>query len=175
MRIHVAAALALLGLLGCDDDPVVCGEDTCTDQQVCDPGHQLCVYPDQQEVCRFLVEGEPCEYVRMYYGYCHEGVCLPSLCGDGYILGSEDCEGEDLGGVSCLDLGFQEEAGLACNDHCRFDTRECVGFCGDSLISGTEECDNDDLDGKTCLDFGGPDIAGLQCTFECTFDTSNCF
>jgi hypothetical protein len=175
MRIHVAVAACALGLLGCSEEPVVCGEDTCAPQQVCAVYEEVCVYPDQLTACQGLAENDPCTYVRTRAGFCYQGLCLPEVCGDGRVVGFEDCDGEDLDRTTCLELGFQEEAGLACDDSCRFDTTACVGFCGDGLVSGPESCDTDDLGGSDCTDFGSEFPEGLRCTAECTYDSSTCF
>lgn len=60
-------------------------------------------------------------------------------CGDGVLDGDEACDGEDLGGLACTDLGMGFVGGtLACDDACNFDTSACtdedpvaydIGFC----------------------------------------------
>ncbi len=50
-------------------------------------------------------------------------VCTP-ICGDGLIVGDEDCEGADLGGMTCGALGFSGGV-LACDGQCRFTTGGC--------------------------------------------------
>lgn len=48
-----------------------------------------------------------------------------SLCGDGVIEGPEDCEGKDLNGMKCKDLGYSGGS-LDCNADCSFDISGCV-------------------------------------------------
>ena len=48
-----------------------------------------------------------------------------SVCGDGVVEGSEDCEGLDLNGASCENLGFLEGE-LSCDPSCSFNTAHCV-------------------------------------------------
>jgi len=65
------------------------------------------------------------------------------FCGDGNAKGAEECDGADLDGQACQDLGFDGGA-LACLVNCTFDTSGCTGgaaVCGDGVIDGYEECD----------------------------------
>jgi hypothetical protein len=50
-----------------------------------------------------------------------------SVCGNEVIEGGEDCEGADLGGQTCLDLGYAGGT-LACDIACTFDTSGCLAF-----------------------------------------------
>src|SRR5690606_7826353 len=45
--------------------------------------------------------------------------CTP-ICGDGLILGDEECDGEDFGGMTCEDYGYTG-GNLTCNSSCRID------------------------------------------------------
>jgi len=53
--------------------------------------------------------------------------CVLDLCGDGFANnpGIEECDGFDLGGMSCLDLGFDFGV-LGCFPSCEFDTSGCI-------------------------------------------------
>ncbi len=80
-------------------------------------------------------------------------------CGDGVLQGGEQCEGEDLGGVSCSDvIGYPTTGSLACGDDCMLDVRGC---CGDGVVFGVEEaCDDgnrDNSDGCARCDVFFPD------------------
>ncbi|HJL18408.1 MAG TPA: DUF4215 domain-containing protein [Sandaracinaceae bacterium LLY-WYZ-13_1] len=78
--------------------------------------------------------------------------CSP-ICGDGRVLGGEDCDGTDLNGESCTSRGFDGGA-LACAS-CAFDESGCTTTsCGNGSIepSAGEECD----DGNT-VSFDGCD------------------
>jgi len=98
-----------------------------------------------------------------------------AVCGDGAITGAEACDGANLGGETCLSLGYTGGT-LSCAPGClSFDTSACTGtgpVCGDGAITGTEDCDGANLGGETCLTLG---FTGgtLSCT-SCTFDTSAC-
>ncbi|MCY1059417.1 lamin tail domain-containing protein [Nannocystis sp. SCPEA4] len=52
-------------------------------------------------------------------------VVAPSTCGDGTIEAEESCDGDDLGGRACADLGFTGGT-LACSPtSCRLDATRC--------------------------------------------------
>jgi hypothetical protein len=87
-----------------------------------------------------------------------------ALCGDGVAEGAELCDGDDLGGVSCIDLGF-EAGSLACDAACAYDTRECsdedpgvyeIGFCRLQFPTAIETIPGAQIDV-----FGRVYIAGL--------------
>ena len=51
-------------------------------------------------------------------------VCT-SDCGDGLIVGSEQCDGANLAGQTCQTLGFAS-GGLSCTAQCQFNTASCL-------------------------------------------------
>jgi hypothetical protein len=69
------------------------------------------------------------------YG-CANGVCnsAPSqnYCGNGVIDIGEDCDGTNLGGKTCLDVGFTAGT-LKCTSACKFDTASC-SYCNNNAI-----------------------------------------
>ena len=81
----------------------------------------------------------------------------------------EQCDGSDLAGTSCVDLGFYDAAGLACSATCTFDTSHCTGFCGDGVVNGPEVCDGGVFGACSGFDFGG-----LRCGHDCTIGTDEC-
>ena len=95
----------------------------------------------------------------------------PGSCGNGVIDSGEDCDGSELGGVSCDDRGFAGGV-LSCSATCTFVETGCTD-CGNLEIDGAEECDGTNLDGATCISegFEGGDIA---CAADCSLDTSAC-
>ena len=100
-------------------------------------------------------------------------------CGDGAIqaMYGESCEGADLGGVTCGDLGYYGGV-LRCNGNCGFDTQDCVdeGRCGDGQVQAGhgEVCDGANLDGETCLTLGFHG-GELTCVAGCgQLDVSSC-
>ena len=72
-------------------------------------------------------------------------------CGDGTADEGEDCDGDDLAGMTCVAQGF-DAGSLLCAMDCTFDTTGCEDLpeCGDGTVDGDEECDdggNEDGDG----------------------------
>ena len=65
-------------------------------------------------------------------------------CGDGTQNGNEQCDGADLAGSDCTDLGFDEPRGLQCDGSCNFDPSGCQSAteCGNGTPEGDEECDD---------------------------------
>lgn len=97
-------------------------------------------------------------------------------CGDGVVEGSEQCDGEDLNGQSCEDVGNYIGGTLGCDTDCTFDTSLCTVSldCGNGVIDDGEECDGNELGGMTCGDLEGFQVGDLSCSNDCTFDTSQC-
>jgi len=94
-------------------------------------------------------------------------------CGNGVIDPDEMCDAKDLGGESCVGLGF--EAGqLACNANCAgFDLEGCGFFeCGNGKAEGEEDCDGT-VGAATCVD-AGFDNGTLFCTTDCEYNTDQC-
>lgn len=48
-----------------------------------------------------------------------------SVCGNEIVEGGEDCEGSDLGGKTCISLGYSGGT-LSCDIACTFDTTNCL-------------------------------------------------
>lgn len=100
----------------------------------------------------------------------------PVSCGDGEQAGSEQCDGVDLGGESCISLGW-DGGQLACSPACSFDTSGCTkdqpNPCPDGNKDPGEQCDGGDLGGESCASQGFSG-GSLNCTANCTFDTSEC-
>ncbi len=69
-------------------------------------------------------------------------VGLPDTCGDGVLDAWEACDGADLGGATCISLGF-ESGEVSCNANCALDTAECAGrqdeLCGDGVCQPSED------------------------------------
>jgi len=61
-----------------------------------------------------------------------------AACGDNHIDGDEQCDGTDLGGLTCTDLtgGFVPpgQGTLTCKDDCTFDARDCLRLFVEGLL-----------------------------------------
>jgi formylglycine-generating enzyme required for sulfatase activity len=134
---------------------------------VCHDTHR-CVTPLQIEQCVGKTDGVDCE-IPGVPGRCRQGACVVPYCGDGIIDPNieekEECEGSQLDGKTCQDLGFAGGT-LACKD-CRFDVLDCYK-CGDGSRHDAEPCEGGDLAGKTCTSFGfnGGALACESCSFS---------
>lgn len=96
-----------------------------------------------------------------------------TLCGNGELDGDEECEGSDVGGMTCGDVNAGV-GDLSCDAAtCTFDTSAC-GACGDGIVQNPrEECDGEELADATCgaLGFTG---GNLSCAANCQLDTAEC-
>lgn len=87
------------------------------------------------------------------------------VCGNGVKEGDEECDGNDVGGLTCLDFGHDNGA-LICADDCKLFTNAC-STCGDGQLAATEACDGTNFGGLTCTDLG---YSGgtLSCAADCS-------
>jgi len=95
-------------------------------------------------------------------------------CGNGVIDPGEECDGNNLAGLDCVDIGFIGGE-LSCGSDCLLNTSDCNGesTCGNGVLDGDEECDGNSFGGARCEDFG---FTGgyLSCSENCLVDTSRC-
>jgi len=110
------------------------GEGEC---MVCDEFLKSCIYDESScfvETCAELggdicSSGEVCQgnlLVASDSTNCCSVTCDPvSLCGNGLPDVDEDCDGTNLGGDTCMTLGFDDGI-LACTSSCTFDTSSCT-------------------------------------------------
>ncbi|HFE46036.1 MAG TPA: hypothetical protein ENJ18_11190 [Nannocystis exedens] len=86
----------------------------------------------------------------------------PVVCGDGEITGEEQCDGAQLGGQTCVDVGEFEGGELACTDTCTFDTSACTS----ALALVLNELSASDLDPIELFNAGGAavDLSGWVLT-----------
>lgn len=106
----------------------------------------------------------------------NSSVCTP-ICGDSLIRGNEVCDGLELGGATCVNLGYYAGT-LSCGLDCLFELAACetAGRCGDGTLQYEhgEVCDGENLDETDCVDqgyYGG----ALACAANCqSFSETNC-
>lgn len=124
-----AVLVTVWWVAGCDD-PAVCGNRVVEAGEECD----INVYSIGNPFCK----------AQGFNGDGHV-VCTPGCkidwspctvsgrCGDGVVTpGYEECDGTDLGGVTCEDIGHA--GALACNADCTYDLTACP-HCGDGVVS----------------------------------------
>ena len=162
-------------VIGVPAKSMLCGNGTLDDGEDCDDGgesatcdrnctHRLCgdgtINATSGETCDdgAIGPGDGCDAsCRTEAGYLCTG--QPSVCeedcGDGDIVGSEDCD----------DAGESP----TCDTDCT------VRVCGDNTVNATadEQCDDSNLGSGSCFSLG---YAGgtLLCDGDCHFDTTEC-
>lgn len=117
-----------------------------------------------------------------------EATTQGSTCGNGAIDAGEDCDGAELGGVSCQSLGHTEGE-LLCSELCKFNEAQCSSpGCGDGIIDEGEACDCGEgectapqLNNTSCSSLPAPmggnfngGTLGCASPGPCTYDTSGC-
>lgn len=170
----------------CKDDCTldVCGDGYQGPGEQCDDGNQ-----DDSDACTSACTAAACGDGHLQLGrgeQCDDGArnddhaactsaCQIAACDDGLVhVGEEDCDGNDLQGTSCLDLGFGGGA-LTCSPTCAFDTTFCT-FCGDGNADPGEECDGLDFGGSSCAGELGFGFHGSPtCDASCTIDFASCY
>ncbi len=73
------------------------------------------------------------------------------VCGDELKEGWEQCDRGDLGGQSCVSLGYGGGV-LSCDPACEFNTSACLPgpYCGDGSCHGSENCASCSADCGIC-------------------------
>src|SRR5690606_34049834 len=97
-------------------------------------------------------------------------------CGNDDQELTELCDGTDVNGTACGDLGYSGGT-LGCKADCSaYDITACTGqVCGDDVVMGTETCDGPDLQGESCLT-RGYNAGVLGCEDDClALNEAGCF
>ncbi len=161
----------LLSFAGCiRPDLVACGDLSCPRGSMC-VNDSLCAAPDQVAACDGVADGTIC-HASSGDGNCSQGVCAPSVCGDGMVTGLEQCDGDTIP-VGCTDLGYYTGT-VACTKYCSVDRSGCSGRCGDGIVQANEGelCDSSPPAGS-CMDYG-EDVGELACSAGCGIGLADC-
>lgn len=103
-----------------------------------------------------------------------------ATCGDGVVNSTEECDGTNLDGQTCVGLEYDQGV-LGCSQ-CNFDISDCSDeepvpppppSCGNGAIDPPEQCDGNNLNGQTCVGLGY-DQGTLSCNESCDFNRTNC-
>src|SRR5262249_8627972 len=133
---------ALVALAGCvNPSSVQCADGRlCPSGTVCTaqptvtnaPGAEICAPKSALSACVNKQEGADCDTNAV----CHDGVCTPIACGNGYVDPGEECDDHN------------NVAGDGCSADCKSSE-----LCGNGVRDGIafEECDDGNLvDGDGC-------------------------
>jgi len=157
------------------DDGRVCPADT-----TCVSGLPVCATDEQLTICgeMSLADGTACPLSGdPNGGVCQLGVCVRALCGDGLVLGLEQCDGTlATEQQSCRYHGYYDDGPVTCGVDCRFDTSQCGAICGDHLLDPREACDPVDRTEvvSNCVDNGFYTAGDVRCNAACQLDVSSC-
>lgn len=136
-----------------------CGDDAVLHEQRCDDGL------DNDRDGRVDCEDTDCWGTPQ---------CPEAQCGDGVAAGMEECDGADLDGWTCQELGY-DGGSLGCAGDCTLVITGCTGdpVCGNGVIDVGEQCDGAALGPQTCVDFGYTSGA-VTCDASCLYDLTGC-
>ncbi len=179
------------GTLACNGDCQSYDSSACTDAELC--GDDVCAGAAAGEDCHSCLADCPGKTggtpTRQFC--CGNGICeaigedaincpvdcalAPPECGNGTAEAGEECDGADLGGESCENLGFDCGGDLVCNPDCTLNSLGCSSStCGDDLAECGETCDGNDLAQESCQSLGY-ESGSLFCDSDCQdYDTSAC-
>jgi len=166
---YLIPILALLAGACLDSSWTVCSDGhICETGRVCDPVNATCSSPDNP--CLSRHDGFECGDRSV----CRAGACVDS-CGDGVLDGTDQCEGHDVPGMTCADVG-RYAGNVVCTD-CRIDLSACSGACGDGRFDSLyEACDPTDLaatPGASCVALGF-DAGRQRCSGDCGLTDDPC-
>ena len=136
------AGVLVLGLASCVQPELIeCGELLCPAGSVCTP--LGCADRSSLDACRDLGDGDSCVNSGVP-GICSGGACVPTVCGDGRVVGREVCDDRN------------QLAGDGCSADCVSDET-----CGNDYIDvvRNEQCDE-----------GVRGLARDGCTSTCTLE-----
>jgi surface antigen len=160
------------------------GDDSCLlDDETIELPEQTCEATENTQcIDETVVYVDSCGEVSGIKEVC-DGACVEispvsaeceGLCGNGALDASEECDGLQLGGETCVTRGFEGGA-LACYPGCTYDTSGCTinqMLCGNGAIDNGEQCDGVDLGGASCVSLGFS--GGVLGCSDCGYDTDGC-
>lgn len=134
-------------------DGIVAGWEACDDGGVCNGGGDMACTADAD--CAAAGDGDTCEprsgdgcsaSCQLEDGFACDtpgAPCRATLCGDGVVEGTEDCDdGNDQIGDGCTPFCTREPS---CVDG------TCAAVCGDEVVFAPETCDDGNvIDGDGC-------------------------
>ncbi|MEM7603971.1 MAG: kelch repeat-containing protein [Myxococcota bacterium] len=158
----LACALGAGPLAGClQSGATRCGALLCPPGLVCSHSEDRCVFPEQNNACIGLEDGDVCVF-GVSDGICDRGTCVDFRCGNGVVDPGEACDdGNGRSGDGCsgdcasdetCGNGIQDgAAGEMCDDGNIIDGDECQSNCarprcGDGIVDVDEACDDGNFD-----------------------------
>lgn len=111
-----------------DDDSYPTCENSCDSTAYCDDTTHSCIAGDPMPDDTICDEGD---------GYCSNGRCILSKCGDGVVQPNEECDpGNPNPEFGSPSSGSDSE----CQPNCT------IGICGNGELEGREQCDDGNTD-----------------------------
>ena len=166
-----------LGCSGCHFNTNSCAVSPTCGNAIIDAGEQCDSWRFNRKTCASLGYTGGTLKCKSTCGFDTSG-CTgsePSVCGNGSLEGSEQCETGTLNGQTCGSLGF-DGGTLGCSS-CKFNTNACLkitkNVCGNSILESGEQCEAGTLNGYTCSKLGFTS-GTLGCTSSCQFSLSGC-
>jgi hypothetical protein len=150
---------------------LLCGDNVATGDEVCDgtsfKGNQCSNYLTDEGTPFHSGElGCATSCDAFIYDDCN-------YCGNQTKDGTEDCDGNDVGGTTCFSLGHYDLGSVSCNSDCTYNISNCV-WCGNGIKDSTELCDGNDFGTINCKTHD--DAFGLvDCNNGCDLDRTNCY
>ncbi len=175
LALLTAGTMALV-MVGCSDDDSgtpVCGNGVVEEGESCDDtalDGQTCTSLPGDYTGGDLACSSSCTF--------DTSACIGGTieCGNDLQETGEDCDGADLGGSDCADVGNYVGGSLGCTN-CVFDVSQCEvdPNCGNGDIDSGEVCDSTNLDDQSCTTITGSYTGGtLACNVDCTWNESAC-
>ncbi|GIU69234.1 MAG: hypothetical protein KatS3mg002_0470 [Candidatus Woesearchaeota archaeon] len=159
----------------------VCGDTVINKGEQCERGKSLNV--NCTDFDRYIGGNISCDYSTCNIDLSKCILPVESVCGDGFITGTEDCDGLFFGGITlCSQIDDEFISGsLKCfppghRRECQFDFSNCEfidldSTCGNGIVESYEECDGESSI-FTCEDYSL--ISGTLMCNNCSVNTSSC-